>query len=115
MPMLEKIAFSLILITATLPFFISPSSSFGYRGGGRAPLPKTPPPPPPKKRDIMDYIAELPTNKLVNELKRRKGTESHVIGQTASANIKVDGPATVLVIKGNQVKNKKSYRQAVRR
>ena len=63
----------------------------------------------------MDYIAELPTNKLVNELKRRKGTESHVIGQTASANIKVDGPATVLVIKGNQVKNKKSYRQAVRR
>ena len=36
--------------------------------------------------------------------------ESHVIGQTASANIKVDGPATVLVIKGNQVKKSKGKR-----
>ena len=37
--------------------------------------------------------------------------ESHVIGQTASANIKVDGPATVLVIKGNQVKKSKGKRR----
>lgn len=108
--MLDKIAFFLILITATLPFFINPSSSFGCRGGGRAPLPKTSPPPPPKKWDTMDYIAGLPTKKLVDELRRRKDIESHAIGLTASVNIKIDGPATVLVIKGNQAKYSKGKR-----
>lgn len=106
----EKIAIFLILITAILPLFINPSSSFGRHGGGRAPLPKTSPPPPPKKWDIMDYIAELPTNKLVDELKRRKDIESHTIGLNASVNIKIDGPATVLVIKGNQAKDSKEKR-----
>jgi len=106
----EKITIFLILTTAILPLFINPSSSFGRCGGGGAPLPKTSPPPPPKKWDTMDYIAGLPTKKLVDELKRRKEVESHTIGLTTSVNIKIDGPATVLVIKDNQAKRSKGKR-----
>ncbi len=43
-------------------------------------------------------ITEVPTVALVDELKRREGVETHIADPYADLEIKVNGPATLLVV-----------------
>ncbi len=43
-------------------------------------------------------ITEVPTVVLVDELKRREGVDTHIADPYADLEIKVNGPATVLVV-----------------
>lgn len=43
-------------------------------------------------------ISAVPTADLVAELKKREGVETHVIGPSASIEVKADGPCIVFVV-----------------
>lgn len=43
----------------------------------------------------LEFVA---TWELVAELKKREGVETHMIGPSASIEVKADGPAIVLVV-----------------
>lgn len=47
---------------------------------------------------IKSALKCIPTLFLVEELKLREGVETHIIGPSASINVKADGPAVVLVV-----------------
>ncbi len=50
-----------------------------------------------KGGELME-ITEVPTVALVDELKRREGVETHIADPYADLEVKVNGPATVLVV-----------------
>lgn len=43
-------------------------------------------------------LASIRTCDLVEELKKREGVETHVIGPSAKLAVEADGPAVVLVV-----------------
>lgn len=43
-------------------------------------------------------ISKITTRELVHELEKREGVEVHKIGPSASASVRADGPAIVLVV-----------------
>ena len=43
-------------------------------------------------------LSQLSTKELVDELKKREGVETHMVGPSAVVHVTADGPAIVLVV-----------------